>query len=47
MRRMTADWLTRYNKRQPHESLGNLTPKKSLMAEACHNEHRHYDGQAA
>ena len=27
VRRMTADWLTRYNERRPHEALGNLTPK--------------------
>lgn len=34
VRRMTADWLTRYNERRPHESLGNLTPKEYLMAES-------------
>ena len=27
MGRMTAGWLTRYNKHWPHESLGNLTEK--------------------
>jgi hypothetical protein len=32
VRRMTADWLTRYNEQRPHESLGNLTPKEYLMA---------------
>jgi putative transposase len=34
VRRMTADWLTRYNERRPHESLGNLTPKQYLMAKS-------------
>ena len=32
VRRMTADWLTRYNEQRPHESLGNLSPKQYLMA---------------
>ena len=32
VRRMTADWLTRYNERRPHESLGNLSPRQYLMA---------------
>ena len=34
VRRMTADWLTRYNEHRPHESLGNLTPKEYLMAKS-------------
>ena len=32
VRRMTGDWLTRYNEHHPHESLGNLSPKQYLMA---------------
>ena len=32
VRRMTVDWLTRYNELRPRESLGNLTPKEYLMA---------------
>ena len=32
VRRMTADWLTRYNEQRPHESLGNLSPKQYLVA---------------
>lgn len=32
VRRMTADWLVRHNERQPHESLGNLSPRQCLMA---------------
>lgn len=34
VRRMTADWLTRYNERRTHESLGNLTPKQYLMSKS-------------
>ena len=32
VRRMTADWLVRYNEHRPHESLGNLSPRQYLMA---------------
>jgi putative transposase len=31
VRRMTADWLVRYNEQRPHESLGNLSPRQYLM----------------
>jgi putative transposase len=34
VRRMTADWLTRYNEQRPHESLGNLAPRQYLMAKS-------------
>jgi len=32
VRRMTGDWLTRYNGHRPHESLGNPSPRQYLMA---------------
>lgn len=32
VRRMTADWLHRYNHERPHEALGNLTPYEYRMA---------------
>jgi putative transposase len=32
VRRMTAEWLVRYNEQRPHESLGNLSPRQYLMA---------------
>jgi putative transposase len=32
VRRMTADWIVRYNELRPHEALGNLTPRQYLMA---------------
>ena len=32
VRRMTRDWLQRYNGQRPHETLGNLTPHEYLMA---------------
>jgi len=34
VRRMTADWLPRYNEQRPHESLGNLAPRQYLMAKS-------------
>lgn len=34
VRRMTADWLVRYNEQRPHESLGNLAPRQYLMAKS-------------
>ena len=32
VRRMTADWLPRYNEQRPHEALGNLAPRQYMMA---------------
>ena len=32
VRRMTEEWLTRYNEQRPHESLGDLSPRQYLMA---------------
>lgn len=32
VRRMTSEWLTRYNELRTHESLGNLSPRDYLMA---------------
>jgi len=32
LRRMTADWLIRYNEHRPHESLGNIPPRRYVMA---------------
>ena len=32
VRRMTADWLARYNELRPHESLNNLSPRQYLVA---------------
>ena len=34
VRRMTADWITRYNEIRPHESLGNVAPRQYLMAQS-------------
>ncbi len=34
VRRMTADWIKRYNEQRPHESLGNLSPTHYLMAKS-------------
>ena len=34
VRRMTAEWLIRYNEQRPHESLGNLSPRQYLMAKS-------------
>ena len=34
VRRMTADWMRRYNAVRPHESLGNLAPRQYLMAKS-------------
>jgi putative transposase len=34
VRRMTADWITRYNGIRPHESLGNVAPRQYLMAQS-------------
>jgi putative transposase len=34
VRRMTAEWLVRYNELRPHESLGNLAPRQYLMAQS-------------
>jgi putative transposase len=34
VRRMTVEWLTRYNEQRPHESLGNLSPRQYLMAKS-------------
>ena len=32
VRRMTAEWIRRYNNERPHEGLGNLAPIQYLMA---------------
>ena len=32
VRRMTDEWLPRYDEQRPHESLGNLSPRQYLMA---------------
>lgn len=32
VRRMTEAWLSRYNNKRPHESLGNLSPIQYRMA---------------
>jgi putative transposase len=34
VRRITAEWLTRYNEQRPHESLGNLAPRQYRMAKS-------------
>ena len=34
VRRMTAEWIRRYNTERPHESLGNLSPTQYLMAQS-------------
>ncbi len=34
VRRMTQEWLVRYNRHRPHESLGNLSPRQYLMAQS-------------
>jgi putative transposase len=34
VRRMTADWIVRYNEQRPHEALGNLSPRQYLMAKS-------------
>ena len=34
VRRMTAEWITRYNEIRPHESLGDLAPRQYLMAKS-------------
>jgi putative transposase len=35
VRRMTADWLARYNEQRPRESLGDLSPRQYLMARSA------------
>jgi putative transposase len=32
VRRMTAEWIMRYNQQRPHEALGNVSPRQYLMA---------------
>ena len=34
VRRMTAEWITRYNELRPHESLGDVPPRRYLMAQS-------------
>jgi putative transposase len=34
VRRMTAEWIKRYNEQRPHESLGNLSPTQYLVAQS-------------
>ena len=36
VRRMTADWMHRYNHERPHESLGRLPPVTFAMAQSHH-----------
>ena len=33
VRRMTAEWIRRYNEQRPHEALGNVSPTHYLMAQ--------------
>ena len=35
VRRMTAEWIKRYNEQRPHEALGNLSPRQYLMAQSA------------
>jgi len=34
VRQMTRDWMTRYNDFRPHESLGDVPPRRYLMAQS-------------
>jgi putative transposase len=34
VRRMTAEWIRRYNEQRPHEALGNVSPTRYLMAQS-------------
>jgi putative transposase len=34
VRGMTSEWMIRYNELRPHESLGNVSPKRYLMAQS-------------
>jgi len=34
VRRMTDEWLVRYNEHRRHESLGNLSPRQYLTAKS-------------
>ena len=34
VRRMTAEWITRYNELRPHEALGDVPPRRYLMAQS-------------
>jgi len=34
VRRMTVEWMSRYNERRPHEALGDLSPRQYLMAQS-------------
>ena len=34
VRQMTSDWMTRYNDLRPHESLGDVPPRRYLMAQS-------------
>jgi putative transposase len=34
VRRMTAEWVSRYNEQRPHEALGDLPPRQYLMAQS-------------
>ncbi len=33
VRRMTAEWIKRYNENRPHEALGDRSPRQYLMAQ--------------
>jgi len=34
VRRMTSDWIIRYNESRPHEALGDVPPRRYLMAQS-------------
>jgi transposase InsO family protein len=34
VRRMTAEWINRYNELRPHEALGDVPPRRYLMAQS-------------
>jgi putative transposase len=34
VRRMTSEWITRYNELRPHEALGDLPPRQYLIAQS-------------
>lgn len=34
VRRMTSEWVSRYNEQRPHEALGDVPPRQYLMAQS-------------